>query len=67
MDELELELKTTFLGQAQQLVAEAEQCFLDLESNPGDIKILDRIFRIMHNMKGSANGLHGDRRVLAYF
>ena len=57
MDELELELKTTFLGQAQQLVAEAEQCFLDLESNAGDVKILDRIFRIMHNMKGSANGV----------
>ena len=57
MDELELELKTTFLNQAVQLVADAEQCFLDLEEDPSNRDTLDKIFRIMHNMKGSANGV----------
>jgi purine-binding chemotaxis protein CheW len=57
MDELELELKTTFLGQADQLMAEAETCFLELESSPGDTSILDRIFRVIHNLKGSSNAV----------
>jgi purine-binding chemotaxis protein CheW len=57
MDELELELKTTFLGQADQLMAEAETCFLELESSPGDKSILDRIFRVIHNLKGSSNAV----------
>ena len=57
MDELELELKTTFLGQADQLMVEAETCFLELESSPGDALILDRIFRVIHNLKGSSNAV----------
>ena len=57
MDELEKELKTIFLNQAVQLVSDAEQCFLALEQNPSDNETLDKIFRIMHNMKGSANGV----------
>ena len=57
MDDLELELRITFLGQADQLMAEAENCLLELESNPGDTAILDRIFRVVHNLKGSANAV----------
>ena len=57
MDQLELELKTTFLGQADQLMAEAENFFLELESCPGDVAILDSIFRVIHNIKGSANAV----------
>jgi two-component system chemotaxis sensor kinase CheA len=57
MEEFEIELKKTFLEEASQLIADVEQCFLDLEKNPGDPAMIGKIFRLAHNLKGSANGV----------
>jgi two-component system chemotaxis sensor kinase CheA len=57
MDEFELELKSGFLEEATQLLSEVESCFLNLESNPDDASLLDKIFRLAHNLKGSAKAV----------
>jgi len=57
MDAFEIELKTFFLQEAQQLVAEAEQYLLQLENNSHDESVIDAIFRIAHNIKGSSRGV----------
>ncbi|NDF13912.1 chemotaxis protein CheA [bacterium] len=57
MDDFEKELKTGFLEEASQLVSDTEQCFLALESNPGDAATLDKIFRLAHNLKGSSKAV----------
>ncbi|MBU6153539.1 MAG: chemotaxis protein CheA [Bdellovibrionales bacterium] len=60
MDDFERELKVGFLEEASQLLSDAEQCFLVLESSPGDASTLDRIFRIAHNLKGSSKAVGFD-------
>lgn len=57
MDELELELKICFLDEAGQLIEDAEQCFLTLESNKEDSSIIEKIFRLAHNLKGSSRAV----------
>ena len=57
MDDFEMELKLGFLEEASQLLADAEQCFLALESNPQDGAMLDKIFRLAHNLKGSSKAV----------
>lgn len=57
MDDFERELKAGFLEEAAQLLADAEQSFLSLESNPDDAALLDKIFRLAHNFKGSAKAV----------
>lgn len=57
MDDFEKELKVGFLEEAAQLIADAEQCFLVMESNPTDQANLEKIFRIAHNIKGSARAV----------
>lgn len=57
MDDLELELKMGFLEEADQLIQDAEQCFLEIESSPNDTKITDQLFRLAHNLKGSAKAV----------
>ncbi len=57
MDDFEKELKLGFLEEASQLLADAEQCFLALESNPQDGPMLDKIFRLAHNLKGSSKAV----------
>jgi two-component system chemotaxis sensor kinase CheA len=57
MDQSELQLKATFLEEAVQLLFDAEQCFLKLETNPHEPGIVDCIFRLAHNIKGSANAV----------
>ncbi|MGK5089362.1 Hpt domain-containing protein, partial [Bdellovibrionota bacterium FG-2] len=55
MDDLELQLKTIFLQEeAGPLISEAEHFFLSLEIHPEDQKILEQLFRIAHNIKGSS-------------
>jgi two-component system chemotaxis sensor kinase CheA len=60
VDEFEQELKQGFLEEASQLVMETEQCFLVLESAPDDHGMLDKIFRLAHNLKGSAKAVGFD-------
>jgi two-component system chemotaxis sensor kinase CheA len=57
MDDFELELKKGFLEEASQLIGDTEQCFLSLESTPEDPKLLEKIFRLAHNLKGSAKAV----------
>ena len=57
MDDFEKELKIGFLEEASQLLSDAEQCFLVLESTPGDGATLDQIFRLAHNLKGSSKAV----------
>jgi two-component system chemotaxis sensor kinase CheA len=57
MDDFEQELKLGFLEEASQLLGDTEQCFLALESNPNDAGMLDKIFRLAHNLKGSSKAV----------
>ncbi|MBS1962306.1 MAG: chemotaxis protein CheA [Bdellovibrionales bacterium] len=57
MDDFEKELKAGFLEEAAQLLSETEQTFLQLESNPEDRTTVEKIFRLAHNLKGSANAV----------
>jgi two-component system, chemotaxis family, sensor kinase CheA len=61
MDEFELELKAAFLDEAAQLLADTEQCFLSLEASPEDSGIIDKIFRLAHNLKGSSKAVGFDQ------
>lgn len=57
MDDFERELKQGFLEEASQLLAEAEQCFLTLENSRENPELLEQIFRLAHNLKGSARAV----------
>lgn len=57
MDDFEKELKLGFLDEAKQAIDEVEQSFLILESNPKDKTVLDKIFRLAHNLKGSSKAV----------
>lgn len=57
MDDFEKELKTGFLDEAAQLLADTEQCFLNLETSSEDPSVLEKIFRLAHNLKGSAKAV----------
>ncbi len=51
----ELELQETFLIEAQEMLADTEAAFLKIESSPNDRAELDKIFRLIHTIKGSAH------------
>lgn len=57
MDEFEIEIKQTFLEQAQQLLEEAEGAFIALDSGDRSKSLLDKIFRLAHSFKGSARAV----------
>lgn len=60
MDDFERELKIGFLAEAKQACEDVEQCFLSLESNPGDEENINKIFRLAHNLKGSSKAVGFD-------
>lgn len=60
MSDFETELKMGFLEEASQMLAEAEQCFLALETDPQNMPNLEKIFRIAHNIKGSSKAVGFD-------
>lgn len=57
VDDFEKELKLGFLDEAMQAIEEVEQSFLVLEANPQDKTVLDKIFRLAHNLKGSSKAV----------
>jgi len=61
MDDFERQLQETFLEEATQLIDDAEQCFLSLESDPDNKELLEKIFRLAHNLKGSAKAVGFDQ------
>ena len=56
MDVLD-ELKSLFLEDVTELLADAEQAFLSLEKNTENPDMIDKIFRLAHNIKGSAQAV----------
>lgn len=60
VDDFEKELKIGFLEEASQLITDSEQCFLALEVNPEDMGILNQLFRLAHNLKGSSKAVGFD-------
>jgi two-component system chemotaxis sensor kinase CheA len=59
-DNLETQLKLGFIDEALQLISDSENCFLTLETNPSDKAVLENIFRLFHNLKGSAKAVGFD-------
>ena len=57
MSSVDNEMLALFFEDAMQLMSETEQCFLDLESNPNDMKLIDKIFRVAHSLKGGGNAV----------
>lgn len=60
MDDFEKELKLGFLEEAAQSLADVEQCFLSLETDPTNAENLNKIFRLAHNLKGSSKAVGFD-------
>jgi len=52
-DEIQNRSRELFRIEATDLLAELESALLELESTPGDAAILNRVFRVMHTLKGS--------------
>ncbi|MBN1791969.1 MAG: chemotaxis protein CheA [Bacteroidales bacterium] len=48
------EFVNSFIDEARELLYQLESDLLLLEKTPGDRKITDNIFRVMHNLKGAA-------------
>jgi two-component system chemotaxis sensor kinase CheA len=57
LEDFEKELKLGFLDEAAQSLADVEQCFLSLESDPENSENLNKIFRLAHNLKGSSKAV----------
>jgi len=57
MDSIDSEIVAEFLNEAKELLANTEQCFLNLEKNPSDLENLNQIFRLAHNLKGSSGAV----------
>ncbi len=48
-------LKRTALDEAEELLQELERCALDLDAQPGDLALVEEMFRAAHTLKGSAS------------
>ena len=57
MNEFEKEVKMDFLIEATQLLNDAEQAFLALESDKHNINLMNEIFRLAHNLKGTSRAV----------
>jgi two-component system chemotaxis sensor kinase CheA len=51
------EMLALFFEDAFQMMSETEQCFLDLETNPENPDLIDKIFRVAHSLKGGGNAV----------
>lgn len=61
MDDFEIEIKNEFLNEASDLLENAESAFLRLEAESGDQNLIDEIFRLAHNLKGSSKAVGFDQ------
>ena len=59
MDDLQ-EILEDFLVEAFELVEQIDQDLVELESNPENLELLNRIFRVAHTVKGSSSFLNFD-------
>jgi CheY-like chemotaxis protein/HPt (histidine-containing phosphotransfer) domain-containing protein len=53
--EFDDQLRADYLQEAKELLAETEDCFLLLEKDSGNRELIDRIFRMIHTIKGSGS------------
>ena len=60
MDELQ-ELLEDFLVEAFEMIEEMDQDLVELENNPDDLELLNKIFRVAHTIKGSGSFLNFDK------
>lgn len=61
MDDFELELKQDFLDESEDMLSNAEGAFLRLESERDNPELLNEIFRIAHNLKGTSKAVGFDQ------
>ncbi len=59
MDEMQ-EILEDFLIEAAELIEQLDQDLIELEHNPSDLDLLNRIFRVAHTIKGSSSFLNFD-------
>ena len=60
MDDL-MELLDDFLVEAFEMIEEMDQDLIELENNPDDLELLNKIFRVAHTIKGSGSFLNFDK------
>ncbi|MBI4715815.1 MAG: chemotaxis protein CheA, partial [Nitrospirae bacterium] len=59
------ETKRIFIEESRELLQDMEQALLDLENNPGDPELINRIFRAAHTIKGNS-GMFGFDPIVAF-
>jgi two-component system chemotaxis sensor kinase CheA len=59
MDEFQ-EILQDFLVESFELIEQLDQDLVELESNPEDLELLNRIFRVAHTVKGASSFLNFD-------
>ncbi len=57
--------KQTYMEEAYERLAELESSLLELENNPEDMDLIDRVFRAMHTIKGSG-GMFGFDDIVSF-
>ncbi len=57
MDDFEKEVKLDFLTEALQLLDDSEQAFLALEGDKNNAELMNQIFRLAHNLKGTSRAV----------
>lgn len=57
MDNFEIEIKNDFINEALINLEEVEGCFMELESAEDKKPLLDKIFRMAHNLKGGSRAV----------
>ncbi len=55
MDDMYRTLTMTFREEAADLLEELEAALLELEATPGEIDLVDRVFRALHTLKGNGS------------
>ncbi len=61
-DEMQ-ELIKEFIAETEEILEGLDQCFIKLEASPGDLVLINEIFRAVHSVKGSAGFLGFNRLV----
>jgi two-component system chemotaxis sensor kinase CheA len=57
IDPMLKEIQDSFLAEAGDLLIDVESYFLALEKNPENQEVLDKLFRLAHNLKGSGKAV----------
>ncbi len=57
MDDFDLEIKTEFINESLANLEQSEEAFLELETSDDPKPLLDRIFRLAHNLKGGSRAV----------